>query len=311
MLTGCLGPSHTIRADELRRLASLPEAERSREVRVVQDVGTRDLSRAPETHVHPHVQVNSPVVIVARRGNRGGNTGGSSGSSSGSSGSSGSAKALAIAIVALAAFGGIILAGTEGARFEGWASTAPDHPLHLIGPDGEHYWVPISKLDPELAEWATEGVIFDDEGPFERLGRAPLNRRGFAFDLGVGASLSPLVDGSDEWAFTGGFSFGGYPIHQLGFLVGLDIPIETNVEWRLHGEVQGFPLSIADGLFEAGAYVRGGYSYGIVDQPNFEAGGLLQFGLTTRLALTIRAGGGYLFDTRDAYPVLMGGFTVY
>jgi len=249
-----------------------------------------------------------------------GGSGGSGGSSGdgGSGGSSGDGSvALAVLMVAASAGVGVALAVTEGARYDGWVSISPDHPVHLEGPDGEQVWVPLAGLDPGLADWAEEGRISGEEGAVFRTGRAPLDRVGFVYSVTLGAAETGTFDRTGELGFAARTSFGYFPIQQLGLVAGLGVGVAGgDVEWRPHLELQSYPLAI--GRAHAGIYLQGGHSFGTdgtqdVDGWYWGSGLLAQIDLTTRLALDLRGGFAVLTDPGDPQvaPEALVGLSIY
>lgn len=231
----------------------------------------------------------------------------------------GSGEAIAFVIAGVAI--GLSLAATEGMRFEGDLRVSPDHPLHLRGPGGQGAWVPLSGLTPELAAWADDAVLLESDGLVERLARAPLNRRGFAFSFDLGVSAENTAGRGLDPIFASRLAVGGFPVHGLGFLFGTGVGVASTLEWRLYGEVQVYPLQFT-GL-EIGLYGQFGQLYGEAQDPGtgttgsadtlFGAGGaLLQVDLTTRLAFTLRGGVLYAPDPSEAWrPELLLGIAVY
>ncbi len=232
-------------------------------------------------------------------------SGGSSGGSS-SSGSGGGDGLAVVVLIAASALVALVLAGTEGARYDGWAQLHPMHPVHVVGLDGSRAVVPLAQLDAATVEASDELVVSEDEGPFLRLGRAPLNRVGLAYGMEVGAATLRGPRGPVGAGFASHIQFGGFPLHGLGLLfdallgVG-DADAQRIVNAQLSGEVQIVPFGV--GLFEFGAYARvGGASPAQAgDAWGLAAGGgvLAQLALTTRLALTVRGGLHWVNDARE------------
>ena len=289
---------------ELSRLAELSPQLRGQQVRATQRF-TMDPTPAATAEVATdrssptYSGVGPALVVVAAQHHRSRRPthlrSEGSGSRDGGGGNSGGMTAeAAVIVVAASALVGLTLATTEGLRYDGWTGVGADHPLYLVGPRGEQYWVPLGKLYPDLAAWAVEGVIDEDDGPVERLERAPLDRAGFVFDLGFGAGRFAEPDGlNGPYAFFGRVGFGYFPIHELGFLAGLDIGIGSGeVEWRPHLEMQVIPFAF--GPLHLGAFGQGGYLAGGVERADgttvttgsyYGGGGLVtQLDLTTRLA---------------------------
>ncbi|HEY5282793.1 MAG TPA: hypothetical protein VIM14_08385, partial [Polyangia bacterium] len=93
--------------------------------------------------------------------------------------------ALLIVVAVLATFG---MVATEGARYDGSVAMYPWQPVHLKDDQGREREVPLAALSLSDVESARKAVVMDDEGwGLMRLGRKPLDRRGFAFKLDLGA----------------------------------------------------------------------------------------------------------------------------
>jgi hypothetical protein len=234
--------------------------------------------------------------VTGSGGGLGGGSGGGSasgGSGSGGGGGSGNAAAIAVVVVAgvLLVF---VLAGTEGARYDGWLGLPPNELLFLEGPEGTTA-VPMNELTPALASQSYRATVYEGNQPrYELLGRAPLNRVGFTIQGGVGLSVVPDRTGTTAEAGFGGRVFlGGYAIQQLGFGLTFNAAGNGNLVASVGGEVQVMPLTYL------GVYA--GYAAAFTTQPDrgragtvVQAGVQLEAPLTTRLTFQVRAGGAYL-----------------
>jgi hypothetical protein len=240
---------------------------------------------------------------AASGGARGGGASGGGGSSSGGGSGDGLAVVLIIAASAIVA---LVLAGTEGARYDGWAQLHPMHPVHVLGQNGSVGVVPLAQLDAATVEASEELIVSENEGPFVRLGRAPLDRVGLAYGMEAGTATLRGRRGPVGAGFASHIQFGGFPLHGLGLLfdallgVG-DENAQSIVNAQLSGEVQVIPFGV--GLFEFGAFARvGGASPAQAgDAWGLAVGGgvLAQLALTTRLALTVRGGLHWVNDARE------------
>jgi hypothetical protein len=317
MLGGCLTNTYKIPRTELQRLAATPPAARGDQVRVVQEF------EGDSPPAQPGVSAETEVIFVPRtvivvgdgrhhHGGRGGGGGGSGGGGKGGGlggGGGDSGKAAVVLLVAMAVGGGIVLAATEGQRFDGWVRLHPMHPVHIWGPWG-YGVVPLAQLDPGTAAVATKAVVRDVEGPWLRLSRAPLDRQGFTYSVLGGAGE---IDGPDGRGLGPQFhvQFGYYPTHQVGIQLAWtpawrdDAMGDTILDLRVGMELDVMPLSA--GKLHAGGY--GNISLGWrtssqgTDESAFTgAGAKLQLELTTRLALTGRFGITRAYDeiARDA-----------
>ena len=190
---------------------------------------------------------------------------------------------------------------TEGARYDGWVELHPNHPVHLYGWDGSYTWVPLSTLTPETAAWARKAIVRPSEGPWRPLGRAPLNRKGWTYSVLLGSSEVPEIGGNQR-GFTSHIQFGRFASKELGVLLDLsmgwaeDEVGDTIYDSRTSLELQFMPVGV--GILHAGVFGQIGLGYRLddslkgFDRQGFLAGGggMLQLELTTRLAITARAG---------------------
>jgi hypothetical protein len=200
------------------------------------------------------------------------------------------------------ALSSLALLGTEGVRYDGDVVMERRQTVYLEEARGLEREVALAGLRPEDAAAATKAYVMEDEGQDQgqgmlRLGRRPLDRKGLILKLDVG----------------GFYGWNGYPTHgpaldvQLGVFphprVGLvlgwafstssDSNHETVTRNVLSLEAQVFPVGlwrIHPGLFAQVGLASGetrGESFG----GNAFGGGLVvELALTTRLALTLRAG---------------------
>lgn len=315
--TACLSTSHRVSKDTLRQLVTVAPEQRGDAVRVVQSIGSGDdPPRADRVQGNTVVYVHSPIWIggsphhhnhshgasnsgsgASGAGNVGGGKSGGTGFGNIAKGKKADSEALIILAVA-AALG---LAATEGARYDGWVKVHPMHPVHLIGPYGEHTVVPLAHIDQRTADWAHHAVIRQEEGPWTTLGRAPLNRQGFTYSVFLGAGEIPVVDLDADPGFVGHIQFGYFPTKKFGLQLDLgmgwteDENQQTIYASRTSLEVQGFLANagpIHAGLFgQLGVSNRYDDGIGFDDSSNLlGAGGLLQLEITTRLAITGRVG---------------------
>jgi hypothetical protein len=197
------------------------------------------------------------------------------------------------------------------------------HPIHMWMADGQWTWVPLAQLDPETAAFARKAFVREEEGPWTRLRRAPLDRVGFTYSLLLGSSEVIAYDGFRRAGFMSHIQFGYFPVQQIGF--GLDIGLgwRTDRDFtdifqsRYALELQALPL--AAGKLHAGVYGEIGLAYHFEDFPDgygddrrkflLGGGGLVQLELTTRLALTVRGGAAVL--SGDRALELTAGISIY
>jgi len=323
---GCPNESYRIKRNELMALSQQPPETRANRIRVVQSLGDQDTPPEPA----PRVSGGVAVVVVApiwvggtpRRHHHSapvhshGGGGGPGGPGNVASANKESAKA-ALVIAAVVA---TALAFTEGIRYDGWVAVHPMTPVHLWGPNGEYTWMPLAEVTPEVAAWSDKAVIRRYEGPFQPLGRAPLDRQGFTYSLLLGSGEIALIGDDPKPGFLGHLQLGYFPLHQLGIQAdmawgwGEDDLQNTIFDGRYSLELDVLPLDA--GIFHAGGYGQIGLAYrsddGIQhsDQDTLFGVGLLgQLELTTRLALTLRAGQTWVHD--ESLSELTFGISIY
>lgn len=318
---GCLQSTHKIPRGELQRLSMLPPEERGQSVRVIQDLGGEQPPAAGRVDAGTRVDVIIFPEIHIGGGGRppprppeGVRPGGSGHSSGGGGGGLAGMKAdEAWVLVLIAATFAIVLAATEGSRYDGWVALHPMHPVHLWGPGG-YTVLPLAHIDPGTAAWAERAVVRPSEGPWQRLGRAPLDRAGFTYSVLVGAGTAISGDGTEAAGTSARVQFGYFPMHQVGvqldwgFTVRENVVGETLFDNRLGVEATFAPLDV--GRFHGGVFggvahasrFEDGVPDGRDDDTALSGGALLQLEITTRLAITGRFGMSRAFDdlTQDA-----------
>jgi hypothetical protein len=249
-----------------------------------------------------------PQGRVGGGGGGRGISGGHVGVGGGGGGGNGDAVLVAI-IVVVAVVVAIGLVSSEGVRFDGYVAMSPEQPVHLRAANGQQATIPVADLSPGWVAGTVEAKVMDDEGfGLRRLDRLPLDRRGATFKLDsgtiafdfAGATLAgPAMNIQSGYFFTrklgllanvglaggvgpaGGAAAGGLvPRHALGL------------------ELQAFP--VAWGPVHLGAFGNGGMAITevlvgatptYVSGPSVGGGALAELDLTSRLALTLRAGG--------------------
>jgi len=322
--TGCLSSSYRLDKGELSKLSQMPPEQRGNRVKVVQNIGASEgPPRADRVGNNTVIIVGSPVWVDDQPhhhnyhegsattststggGNVGGGTSGGShhGSNGNTSGSTiaGDKKANAKTLLIIAAIAAGALAGTEGARYDGWVKVHPMTPVHLYGPYGGYSVVPLAQIDPQTAAWADHAYIRSEETPFLRLGRAPLNRQGFTYSVLLGAGEVPVSGFNADPGFNGHIQFGYFPTKQIGIQLDLGMGwTQDNLQNTIY--ISRTALEIEAYLAQAGP-IHGGIFGQIGGANRFDdgiqfddsssllgGGGLLQLELTTRLAITGRVG---------------------
>ncbi len=318
LVTGCASSTYKIPAYELERLAQQPPETRTNRVRVQQELGDAEVG-APqpvtaETQIVFFPQINVFGPYERRRYY---NTGSSWGSSSGGVGSApsrgggvsslklnggGDGKAAAVVVLAVAAVALFAVAAVEGSRFDGYAQLHPMHPVYLVGRDGGRVVMPLAWVDPQTAQWAKYGLVRRNEGPWNELERAPLDREGWNYSMFGGIGTFESADGTKDSGTATTIQLGYFPSHPIG-IVGsvffgwrqnsLD---ETLFESRYTLELQGYPIHT--GPLQVGGYLGGGAAYRFEDgidggnagSSALIGGGMVQLDVNTRIAITARMG---------------------
>lgn len=201
-----------------------------------------------------------------------------------------------IAVASLAAVG---LAATEGMRFDGDIAAAPGQLVYLRDASGAERAVPLAQLTSADLAGVERAVLRDDEGyGLLRLGRAPLDRQGFAFKVDVGGAQSSLNRDLLS-GLASHIQLGYFPHHRLGLLGGVSLavgqgqPARRFARHALNFETQLFPLSWRRAHLgvagHAGSSLLRHQSGDVDGAPTFGAGAIFEIALTTRLALHARA----------------------
>ena len=212
-------------------------------------------------------------------------------------------------IVVVAVVVAIGLVSSEGVRFDGYVAMSPEQPVHLRAANGQQATIPVADLSPGWVAGTVEAKVMDDEGfGLRRLDCLPLDRRGATFKLD---------SGTIAFDFAGVTLAGpamnvqaGLLLHPEGGAPRQHRPRRGRVHRRrgprrglvprhaLGLELQGFPL--AWGPVHLGAFGNGGMAITevlvgstptYVSGPSVGGGALAELDLTSRLALTLRAGG--------------------
>ena len=206
---------------------------------------------------------------------------------------------VAVVLAAVAIVAAVALVAAEGARYDGYADLAPEQLLYVRNASGNTTPVALGDLSPAQADAAVEAKVMDDEWPgMRRLGRAPLDRTGGAFRLDMGTT-SFNVGAIQVVGPAAHIQLGAFVNPWLGFLadIGLsgggDCCAGAVTRHSLALEIDALPLDF--GPLHAGVFAKGGGAIagtGSLRQEGPIAGGgaLVELALTSRLALTFRAG---------------------
>lgn len=204
--------------------------------------------------------------------------------------------ALIVVVAVLATIG---MVATEGARYDGNVAMYPWQPVHLKDANGAEREVPLAQLTAADVASASQAVVMDDEGwGMMRLGRRPLDHKGFAFKMDLGGMYSSTSSLSAN-GFGTNIQLGYFPHRTFGllgtwaFAGGSDSNGDSFTRNNLALEAQVFPVSIW--RLHLGGFGHGGTQYaddalgGKRQGAAFGGGLILELALTTRLALTARA----------------------
>jgi len=339
--TGCSVSTYKITNTELQRLAQQPPEARGERVRVHQQLSEVDASGAEPVTANTQIVLFPDITVSGPRRHhyyRGGGGGGGWSGSGGKApsghlhmpsmgGGGGGDKGAAIAILVVAAVALFAVVAVEGSRWDGDVRLHPMHPVFLIGKGGERAILPLAWIDPETARWTEKAYVRRSDGPWDEIGRAPLDRQGWNFSMYGGPGIISGIDGSRGVGTVTEIQLGFFPVHQLGILGTLGFAWRenevgtTNFHARYGFEAQVFPVDT--GQLQVGGYLGIGGAYrsdeqyvdGFVSEHESEAGRMtrgglmLQLDLTTRIALTGRFGLTDSFGEKTAESLF--GLSVY
>ncbi len=260
-------------------------------------------------HSHGHIVFRSSRHSGHSGGHaaaRGGTSGGGAARVTGTHGGSfnvGGQKAFAFVVVAAAGVATVGLVATEGARFDGYARLEPDHPLHLRRRDGSYQVVRLENLEPHHLDHVS-GAVVDSELSDVSLGRrAPLDREGFAWKFELGG-MQLRAPGDVRVTKTAALmELGYFPTSEFGLLTFVSLAGGNHLGGDVFGSRYGLtaewmPLHL--GRVHLGGYGLGGLGYDAAEGGDLVAqasqywtvggGALLEFDVTTRMGLSVRAG---------------------
>jgi hypothetical protein len=281
---------------------------------------------APRYVAGPVGARQAPVLRGAPGGGAGPARGGPGGFNAPSAGKVDKSGVAALAIAGAAFTVGMI--ATEGARFDGWTRVHPAQPIHLVYQTGEQRAVPLYLLSAADLAGAEEAVISENDGRVDRLQRAPLDRKGFVWRFDAGLAGGGTIDRQPALGWGALMGLGYFPHQTFGLLItgtvaGGDHGGTSYVNSRLALEADWLPLSL--GRLHLGAFGTVGRQWAQSSSDTFDkvshqswvmgGGGLLELGITTRLALVLRAG--LLKDLPDVGPpaptamLATVGFSIY
>lgn len=306
----CATSTYRISNDELARLAATPPEQRGARVTVRQETPLDDdTPTAQPVTSDTQIILFGPNIEIGGGGRGGGGggghqppIGGDGGKGAPQPGKAADAKDTAIAIVVIAVTAVVIAAVIEGSRFVGHVQLHPMMPVHLFLRDGSYVVVPLAQIDPQLAAMTERAVVRDTEGPWLRLDRAPLDRRGLTYSVLLGAASSVSADGRLGVGPTSHIQLGYYPTQEIGIVGDLMFGWRQNrvnatlFDTRSALELQFWPVTA--GPIHAGVFGNVGLAQRIEDGLpkgndlgiSLSGGAQLQVELTTFIALTARFG---------------------
>lgn len=234
----------------------------------------------------PGRPIPPPRAAPPGRGGKVGNTGG------------GGKDELVALIVVLAVLATVGMIATEGVRYDGTVAMYPWQGVHLKNAGGQEREVPLAQLTQADVASSSEAVVKDDEGwGMMRLGRAPLDRRGFAWKMNLGILHSTCAC-LDADGVAADIQLGYFPHPMIGILAdwspagGSDVNGDSFSRHGLALEAQFFPLGVwrlhLGGFGHAGVVYADDAAAGARHGAAFGGGAMLELALTTRLALTAR-----------------------
>jgi hypothetical protein len=220
--------------------------------------------------------------------------------SAGRGGGGGGKDDLAAFLIVVALLATIGMAATEGARYDGTVAMYPWQPIHLKDASGQEREVPLAQITPADAATASNAVVMDDEGwGMMRLGRRPLDRKGFAFKMDLGMMHSACTSCLAADGFGVDVQLGYFPHSMIGLLGtwafsgGADSASKSYYRNNLALELQAFPIALY--RLHLGGFAHAGVQYADDAQAPtrngtaFGGGLLMEIDLTARLALSLRA----------------------
>jgi hypothetical protein len=219
---------------------------------------------------------------------------------------------LAVVLCAIAVVMAISLVSSEGVRFDGIAQMSPWQPVHLKHRTGNELTIALGDLTPVAIDGVVEAKVMDDEGyGIRTLDHLRLDRRWSPVFKLDGGSMT-FARGQDVHSgFIADMQFGLFVRPWLGFMLtagvgGAGDEYGATLTRHTFGfELQSLPVAL--GPLQFGGYANVGAAAiastagsGDVEWGNAIGGGLLgELQVTSRLALTLRAGANEAFFTNS------------
>jgi hypothetical protein len=243
------------------------------------------------------------------RGSSGGGSLGNIGSGGGGGNGGEAMVVLAVVLAVIAVVMTVSLVGSEGIRFDGMAQMSPWQPVHLKQRGGGELVIALGDLSPVAIEGAVEAKVMDDEGyGIRTLDHLRLDRRWApTFKLDAG-SMTFARSGTVRSGFISNMQVGLFVRPWLGLMLtaavgGAGDEYGATITRHVFGfEAQSLPLAL--GPVQLGGYVNVGAAAiastatgsGPVEWGNAIGAGILgELQVTSRMALTLRAGANEAF----------------
>jgi len=216
---------------------------------------------------------------------------------------------LAVVLAAIAVVTTVSLVCSEGVRFDGLAQMSPWQPVHLKQHGGGELVIALGDLSPVAIEGAVEAKVMDDEGyGIRTLDHLRLDRRWApVFKLDAGSMTFTRGSGDTRSGFVSNMQFGLFVRPWLGLLLtagvgGAGDGYGATISRHTFGlETQSLPIALGPvqlgGYFNVGAAaIASTANNESIEWGNAIGAGLLgELQVTSRMALTLRAGANEAF----------------
>jgi len=222
----------------------------------------------------------------------------------------------------------VSLAVTEVHRFDGWASVDPNHPIHLRYDDGTAAAAWLSRLRPGDLSGLERAYLLHDEGNgLTLIRRAPLYRRGGSWKLELGMSNVAIGDSSLGSGLAARMHLGLFANDLIG--MGLVLKYEGGEHkggdyFNMHYGLDLHLMPLRVGPVHAGVFGGAGLGYTVAGGGSlsdfedhtvgYEAGGVVEFELSTRLALSAKVGTSWYHRAgglENSGLFVLGGLSIY
>ncbi len=219
----------------------------------------------------------------------------------------GAAAAIVAAALAAVLVATVVLAASEGARYDGIVAVHPHHPVHLVAPDGSERLIGLDDLSAaDIDGRATALVVADEGAGLWQRGRAPLDRTGLTWQFGGGWMMQQVAKDRALPGYVFHFDLGGFLSQSLGLVATFDAGAGADTYtpgdmWFARYGAEFIWLPVHAGRWHFGPRVGGGmqyintgggdWGYLSATHPFVTVGVESEIAMTTRMAFSIRAGG--------------------